>query len=388
MQIYDIRIEYDDEEKVYPASIQYRPDFEPYFQRLLKRAYDQKLPIWCLCPGAGEKRLAVRWMASRNKHYLARYPKTRMEHDGSCQFATETPVLRDATRTDAALAPSNESKTPAPISDMVLRWNVCLTDAVLGELSLADLLAVWWRAAGMNIWMPAFSGKRNVGLVMHHLRKAAETILVNGRAMHTNTLFAAQSQQSVTFTSNVAMVKQALDTGESLFVVAPLAAYQPQHHECPKFLPISRFHGIPRLQIEANEWNSSMVTQALNFDLWRQGVNTLALVALEPILSADVAEVRQFGLLSVTDQWIPVSNWREIVLANKLVQEQRQFLRPTRFNLSPHSSGPAFYLTDRKRKIALHIGLISSMRQNQSREAEGAPWVWNGMESTSIPEFP
>lgn len=400
MQIYDIAIEYNDEKKVYPASVQYRPDFESYFQRLLKRAHDLKLPIWCLCSGVGQKRLAVRWMASTNKHYLARYPNTRMEHDMSCQFATETPLVRAAHSTGAAPAPAHEPDTPvAPASDAPPRWDVCVADTALGELSLADVLAVWWRAAGMNVWVPAFNGKRNVGLVMHYLRKAAETIFINGRRLNTHTLFAAQSQQSASSASNVARVKRALETGESLFVVAPLAAYQPQRHECPKFLPISSFHGIPRLRVEAEEWNSSMAGHVMGFDLWRQGVNTVTLVALEPMLSADVAEIRQFGVLSVTEQWIPVRNWREIILANKLVSEKRQFLRPTRLHTKPNSHGPAFYLTDRQQKIALHIGSILTRsedenprfplkHENESSDVRQMGWVWNGMESSSIPDFP
>lgn len=399
MQIYDIAIEYDDEKKVYPASLQYRPDFESYFQRLLKRAHDQKLPIWCLCPGAGEKRLAVRWMASINKHYLARYPNTRIEHDMSCQFATETPSVRAAQSTGAAPTPAHESDAPVAPVFAPPRWDVCVADTALGELSLADVLSVWWREAGMNIWNPAFYGKRNVGLVMHYLRKAGDTLLVNGNALSTHTLFAAQSQKSSAYHANVELVEQALDSGAALFVVAPLATFQAQKHESPKFLPISNFHGIPRLRIEPQEWDEGIEQNLMAFDLWRQGINAVALIALEPMIGGDVAEVRQFGLMCVTNQWVPVSNWREFLLANKLVSEQRHFLRPMSRQPKVQRHGPAFYLTDRQQKIALHIGSILTRsedenprfplkHENESSAVRQVEWVWNGMESSSIPDFP
>lgn len=399
MQIYDIAIEVDSERKVYPASLQYRPDFEQYFQRVLKRAYKQKQPIWCLCPGQGERRLAVRLMASTEKHYLARYPNTRHEHDESCQFATETIPVRASDGGSVPEKSAGVKSRPQSGVEPVPQWSVDLEARPLGEMCLADILSVWWREAGMNIWNPAFYGKRNVGLVMHYLRKAGDTLLVNGNALSMHTLFAAQSQKSSAYHANVELVEQALDSGAALFVVAPLATFQAQKHESPKFLPISNFHGIPRLRIEPEVWDEGIEQNLIAFDLWRQGINAVALIALEPMIASDVAEVRQFGLMCVTDQWVPVWNWREFLLANKLVSEQRHFLRPLSRRTKVPRQGPAFYITDKKRKVSLYIGSIVERNEDERepRSLNGSSysdiedrreWVWNGIDTQSIPDFP
>src|SRR5690606_11223690 len=114
------------------------------------------------------------------------------------------------------------------------------------------------------------------GLVMHYLRKTADKFNVNGNVLSTQTLFAAQSEKAYAYQSNIDLLKQVLDSGEPVFVVAPLAAYQPHKHESPKFVPIAHFHGIPRMRIDPEEWDEIVHENMLVFDLWRQGMNAVA----------------------------------------------------------------------------------------------------------------
>ena len=266
-------------------------------------------------------------------------------------------------------------------------------------MTLLGLLHFLWTNAGLNTWAPAMAGKRNLGVIHHYLMQTASTTYAGRVKLVQNLLIGTPSAEGPQGKINQAKAHTASDERRRLIVIAPLARYR-EGLESSSTLPIAGFHGIPHLVVtdEIREHWQQRFSRELG--AWYTGELAVVIAQTDPpkikggSLQADLIDL---STMWVTKDWIPVDSGFEALIAEKLVNEQRRFEKPLRFD-SQDAVFPDFWLKDRGAQIPMEVWGMTSA-EYQARKAEkiahydstygpGNWWSWNGAAGDDIPDFP
>lgn len=106
-------------------------------------------------------------------------------------------------------------------------------------------------------------------------------------------------------------------------------------------------------------------------------------------------QIESLTLMMTSAQWIPLEHACENDVVDKLVAEQRAFLKPLRYEAKRAGKFPNFLLLDAgERPVALDI--LSPFLTDQERAAKASAiaarkpkgWVWDRAHSAPVPELP
>jgi hypothetical protein len=99
--------------------------------------------------------------------------------------------------------------------------------------------------------------------------------------------------------------------------------------------------------------------------------------------------------MMVNEQWIPLDHTHEKPLVDKLVREQRTFIKPLRYEAKYASHFPNVLLLDvGAQPVALDILSAFLMPQERIAKASGMAerraggWVWDTAQHAVVPEVP
>lgn len=406
---YTVAVRTGDQTKTYSEAFQTEAQYASGWRRVLQAARDHG-EVTCMCLGSGDKLLAVRYYETSDSYGLARYPNTGEAHQRDCRFYALNPQKSGLSsyqkgvvdeRPDGtikvSLAIGMTVKVPMP---PVSANAVSLPRghrASQRSMQLLGLLHFLWDSAGLNVWWPAMQGKRTVGTVTYRLNESAENIFVGQTKLSDVLLTPAYSATGRDALRNTKRVATAIANRSRLIVIAPLASYK----EEPRMLRVSGFHGIPFLDVSTAMWKSAADRFSLAASAWRDGQQVIVIAQCEPNAQSKAANVVGLALMQVNSSWIPVESSYELVIADKLVAEERAFLKPLRYDAGQSAFHPDFILLDTEAEAPMEVfgrtDVAYTHRMQEKVEyfnqhfGQDAWWCWNAAEDKhgqAIPDFP
>lgn len=406
---YTVAVRTGDQTKSYSEAFQTETQYAAGWRRVLQAARDHG-EVRCMCLGTGDRLLAVRYYETTDSFGLARYPNTGETHQRDCRFyapnshksglSTYQKGVVDE-RPDGtvkvSLAIGMTMKAPIPAVDAETELVSNGLRSSQRSMQLLGLLHFLWDSAGLNVWWPAMRGKRTVRTVTYRLNEAAENILVGPSKLSEVLLTPAYSVSGRDALRNIERVSAAVSNRSRLIVIATMAAYK----EEPRILRVSGFHGIPFLDVTAAMWKSAVRRFPSAVAAWRSGQQVMVIAQCEPNPQSKVAHVVGLALMQVSSSWVPVESSYELVIADKLVAEERAFLKPLRYDAGQAAVHPDFILLDTKVEAPMEVfGRTDEAYTSRMQEkidyfnqhfGQKSWWCWNAAEDReghAIPDFP
>ncbi|MFJ3465710.1 DUF1173 family protein [Achromobacter spanius] len=417
-KLYPVEVTLGSNKRPYSPEFQTQDEFKEGWKRVLLMAHG-KADVRCTCPGDGEKRLSIHSRANSDRFHLARFPETGAEHSEDCVYYGVDPnmsglgsyrrgvvqelddgavkiMLKVGLQQRAAVAPQ-DSENSGPAETKVATPRPRSGQA---SMTLLGLLHFLWTQAAINTWAPGMEGKRNLGLVHHHLMRAAMGTYAGRVRLSQNLVIATPSGSGQQAGQNKAKSLDAITQRRRLVVVAPLAQHE-EGMDGSSVLPIAGFHGIPHLMLDDGIWASIERRFMREIDAWRAGNPVMAVVQTDPPKSSagnTRAQVVDVSLMQITRDWIPVDSGYEALIAEKLVAEKRRFEKPLRFDAGEDAVFPDFWLRDRPVPLPLEVwGLSTPDYQARKKEkaahydetyGAGGWWSWNAAVGDLVPDLP
>lgn len=410
---YSVEISFGSQTKLYSPSFQSEHQFADAWKRVLVMAHG-KAVVTCQCSGLGEKRLSVVNLFDR--YHLARFPDTGNQHADDCRFFSVDPAdsgmagykrgviqelddgnikikLKVGLQRQSTKAPSVDSE---PSSAVKAATRTTTSQSSMSPLGLLHYL---WTLTGLNTWSPGMLGKRNLGVVHHHLMEAAKTLFVGRIQLSRNLLIGTPSESSVQAKTNQAKAVSAHVTRQRLLVIAPLtrSAEDANRH---RSLPISGFHGIPHLNVADGLWDVTEKRFPAMMAAWATGARIVAIAQTDPpracgdMLNAPVVDM---ALMWLSDHWIPVDSGFERIVAEELVARNRRFEKPLRFDGSDCGL-PDFRLKDSYQALPMEVWGMATPEYEARKTEKTAQydaaygpngwWSWDAISGDPMPPFP
>lgn len=267
------------------------------------------------------------------------------------------------------------------------------------RMSLRALTHFLFERAGFNRWMPAMAGKRNQGVLCKHLLEAAGEMIVKGQPL-------AQRLYVPEPFSEASKAAAALRRRDKLAVLqphdgqSPLAVVLGEFKTCEatafgRRIWIKHMPDAPLL-IADKAWERARRTYAAYFEVHDADAGyrpRLVVTALIRAKREHVYEVDALSMMLVSEHWIPVEGAHEIELVQELVEQQRRFFKPLRYDARSSAGFPNALLTDAgAESVALHV--VSAFADEKDRAAKIQAInrlvqpVWTWWTDQPMPTFP
>lgn len=417
-RLYPVEIRVGTESRSYSPQFQTEKQYADAWKRVLILCHG-KAEVRCLCPGSGDKRLSIHSRSISDRFHLARFPETGTEHSEDCLYYAADPAMSglgsyrrgvvqelDDGATKIKLKVGLQQRpTAAPegagtTTPGNAKAPPTRSRSSQASMTLKGLLHFLWTQAALNTWSPGMEGKRNVGVVHHHVMRVATTTYAGRVRLAQNLIVATPNSAGQQASYNKAKTLDAVSHRRRLVVVAPLAQHQ-EGMDGASLMPISAFHGIPHLALDEGIWHALERSFGRELEAWRAGNPVVAIVQTDPPKSSGGtvrARVVDAALMHVTREWIPVDSGYEALIADQLVATKRRFEKPLRFDAGEDATFPDFWLKDMENPMPLEVWGMATA-EYQARKAEKAVlyngtygedgwWSWNAAIGDPVPDFP
>ncbi len=393
------------------------------WKEVLAKAHRLGADIRCRCLGSGTRKLAVRHRSLSGSYYLSRYPQTGSHHASDCQHysldsdksglgayssgvVVETPEGLTI-KLKLSLAKKDPPNKPA---DGVVNSTGKNGKKMQSAMTLGGLLQLLWTEAGYNRWGPD-AGKRWIGPGHGRLQKAANRIQVSKQPLSDSLIVAAVGGSNAPEgQANRQKAINAINDSRRLIAIAPLAEYSLATEQAmSSFFQLWRPAGFPDyLNTDADLWRKISNSYSTELTAWRSGSEVIAILQLDRPFIGKTSKKMGANVLNVAlmwvskDAWIPVASSYELKIENELRSQNRQFIKPLRFDAKEQLVFPDFWLTDvTSGNVPMEVfGMATS--QYLRRKAEkvayydrecgpGKWWYWDAHsdpEGKAIPPFP
>lgn len=379
----------------------------PHLPGALAQVHDSPERPRCLCvPGGVEM-----YVAHHSQFVVKRMPDTGSLHHPGCpsfELAPQQSGLGELM--GAAVLESAqgciELRVDFPWTRSVGRGltraeprDVSEVEVAPRRLSLRALMHYLFERAGFNRWSPAMQGKRNQAVLHKYLQEAAEGIAVKGVAL-ADRLYVPEPF------SEAAMAALAQRRRDKLAVLRPREGHSPLavvigEFKASEATPLGRRVWIKHmpdapLLMAAKAWERmervfAPLFEARDADGGRKA--RLVLAALIRARREHTYEIELASLMLTSEHWIPVEGVHELPLVQALVDQQRRFVKPLRYDArSVAMFANALLLDAGALPLPLHVLSAYLDPKEQAakalalRSGDQTPWVWHTSEP--MPKFP
>lgn len=257
------------------------------------------------------------------------------------------------------------------------------------RMSLRALTHFLFERAGFNRWLPAMAGKRNQGVICKHLLEAAAEITVKGQSL----AHRLHVPEPFSEASKAAAAQRRRDK---------LAILQPRDGQLPLAVVVGEFKTCEAtafgrrvwikhmpdapLLIADKTWERARRAYAAYFEVQDADAGYRPRMVLTALIRAKrehVYEVDALSLMLTTEHWIPVEGAHEIELIHALVEQQRRFIKPLRYDAKSTAGFPNALLIDvGAEPVAMHV--VSAFAEEKERVTKmqaiarmsPPPWIW------------
>jgi hypothetical protein len=376
------------------------------FPEAIARAHASQQRPRCTCvPGGIETYVAK----LHDGYVVKRMPETGNQHASSCPHFEPAadasglrPLLGTAIREDPVsglttlrldFAMSRSAQRQASMPSATTAPSSARNDQ---RLSLRGLLLYLWEQAGLTRWQPGFAGKRPWATVRRRLLQAAGNKIVGGRPLvdrlyvpepfNVNDREGISRRRSASW--NAATAGQG-SSGRLLLLIGELKEIAPAR--CGFKAVVKQ---VPDLVFTVEDRLYHQITRRLQPELalWNAADDIrMLMIATFGTGPSGVPTILDLALVPTTRDWLPVKDVFEHQLVERLVAENRSFLKGA--HLDPRSPGlvPCATLIDCS-KTALELFVLANA--NPAVEADSANgrvtetrWAWHVAEGP-IPALP
>lgn len=257
------------------------------------------------------------------------------------------------------------------------------------RMSLRALLHYLFERAGFNRWAPAMVGKRNQGVLRKYLLEAAEDIMVKGVSL------SARLYVPEPFNENT-KAEAARRRREKLAVLRPYEGHIPlalvigEYKTCEATAQgyrvwVKHMPDAPLL-IERKAWARIERVFAPLFEACDADTGHRVRLVVAALIRARrefTYEIDAMSLMLASEHWIPVEGVHELPLIDALVNQQRRFIKPLRYDAKSAAPFPnALLLDSGPQPVPLHV--LSAFMEAKERAAKEKavaatkelPWTW------------
>ncbi len=337
--------------------------------------------VFCRCqgPGCTDTKLYISHRESTGTYHLGRYPNTGPVHATDCEFwelpretsgldgydISVVQTLNDGTMKVKLrrplrqnLQPNEAPATPPPSGQAATGRRSQTAMTTRGAL---DLL---WQTADLIHWRPGMVGKRQSGIVHYHLVRAARLIRASRDLIDDVAVFGFKDMP----------VRDYADMSRRNARVLDARHAQSTPKERRLILVIGSIQGIKETvtgyRIQVDGFGSQRISLEVSLKLL-DGMSRMFPVFARLRAGTLFPGERAIGLfharieerakdkegwtrleadagafMAITDSWIPVESSYELTFAQFLVEQQRSFVKPLRYDATSDVLFPDFLLTD------------------------------------------
>lgn len=329
------------------------------FQETLKLLKDTKSIATCGCDPSQKLRLYVHTAHTSGVLSLRRFPHTgpahavvcnyycRVNKDGGVGTYTSDAVREDSGTLRISMNYSlrvSPDKTEQPQPEDVLPPSRASVSKKLPRLSLLGLLHLLWENTATHTWFSGFKDRRSLNGVMGRIYNEAKTIC-QGRTTLSDVLLLQERAAC-----NLATIRYAAGSHRRLMVISELARWQDKYEKGTGSLPVANpvKNSMPYLNIDPVRWRDTLARFWREVAWWKQGGKVIVIAVTDvPVCgTSSNAQVRQVCMMMVSQRFIPLDSSFEGMIEEKLVREDRSFIKPLRYDSALNEFHPDFCLTD------------------------------------------
>lgn len=386
---------------------------EPGFAPAVARAHAAQRRPRCQCRAEGVEMYVARL---GDGYIVKRMPQTGHRHAPGCACFEPPPTW-------SGLAPLLGSAiTEDPVSGLtMLRLDFSLSQAAGrslasdpgGEasdatsvnsagarLSLRGLLHYLWDQAELTHWQPGFGGKRSWSTVRRLLLRAAEHKLAGGRPLCTRLYipesFGVEQREALAARRSALWTAIARGSGSQdprapqplMLLIGELKSFEQARYGFRAMVK-----HVPDLGFMIDEplfrGLERRFGEQLKFWGACDGVRML-MIATCRVNVASGPSIVELSLMQATHEWIPIDGVFEKELIDRLVSEERSFVKCLRYNLGTQVALPSAALTDcgeMTQELHLASGAADPQQPDGLPAAFSAPWRWYTSDG-AMPELP
>ena len=356
----------------------------------------------CMCLGGSDGRgveMYVARLAGTNGGYIVkRMPDTGSHHAPDClsyepppEFSGLGQVLGSAITEDPATGVTM-LKLDFPLAKISGRSSVPPpggeSDSVSSsgtKLSLRGLLHYLWDQAELTRWHPGFAGKRTWGTVRKHLLLAAEDKIARGGSLRSRLYipeaFSVEGSDAINARRMAHWQHAMAAPGKAqhlMLLIGEVKEIVPARYAFKavvKHMPDQAFAIDEQLYRRLGRRFESELA------LWGASDDThMVMIATFGVSSAGVPSIHELCLMPTTRQWLPVEDGFEKQLLDRLVCDNRAFVKGLHYNLGKDDRIASVALIDCEGPAPMLFivpaGLEEAARGHEADEPGHTAWVW------------
>ena len=380
---------------------------DPGLQEALARVHGTPARPRCLCVAEGVEM----YVSKFSDFVIKRMPETGAEHRPTCpsyelpasesglgevlgeaiiergqegvELRLDFPLTRRVGRSFAAASP----QSPAQVT------------VVRKALSLRGLLHYLWERAGFNRWYPRMQGKRSYWVLRKFLLHASEEVETKGLRLAERVFipenFSCEQAAEIAQRHKAALSILLSPEADLQFKMIVTIGELKDFRQTTLGYEVLLKH-LPDRALFLDRKAGERTKRAFEAELlaWTAGQVRLIAACLVYAKREHLYQIESLTLMMTSAQWIPLDQYEKDVV-DKLVAEQRAFLKPLRYEAKHAGKYPNFLLLDAGEwPVALDI--LSPFLTGQERAAktsaiearEPKGWAWDTAQSPVIPDLP
>jgi hypothetical protein len=352
----------------------------------------------CMCLVEGVEMYVARLAGSNGGYIVKRMPDTGSHHAPDCpsyeppaEFSGLGQVLGSAITEDPATGETT-LKLDFPLTRTPGRSQMPPaggdSDSVASDgtrLSLRGLLHYLWDQAELTRWHPGFAGKRTWAMVRRHLLQAAEHKLARGDALRARLYVPepfALDQRAAINARRLAQWQHAVvapaKPQQLMLLIGEVKEMVPARYgykAVVKHVPDQAFALDEQLYRRlGRRFEAELALWSASDDIH------MVMIATFGVSSAGVPAIHELCLMPVTRQWLPVEDGFEKQLLDRLIGENRSFVKGLHYNLGRTEGIASAALTDCEGTAPMLFivpaGLDDATSGHSTDDARAQVWVW------------
>lgn len=383
------------------------PD-HPDFEALVESAYRASLRPLCLCSGAPGSPMYI--ASVQGRYILKRMPNSGSQHAMNCvsweppgEFSGRADVYGCGVRYEGdtvklrvsfALSRTGGKSAPESVDRRTTKPSV---KADGKQLTLLSLLHYLWDEAGLTRW-PGLGGRRNWACVYRSLLAVAE----NKRVKDTDLLkvlflpepWSKETRDAIAARRRERFASIASAEGKKAHRLLLLIAELKEIQKTGIGFRVVYFH-LPDCGFAMDSGQQERMSRnfggVMKLNAVHDSCHTI-MAATFSVSAQGAPSVEELTVMETNDQWIPFDSVYELNLMERMIAEDRSFVRVLRYNRDSNARMPSFLLTDHGHlPVAMNVQDLDAEAEHQEAQlinTDYETWTWNPRKQGEIPPLP